>query len=143
MPWWGWILVGTMLLAGELFVVEADFYLVFLGVAALAVGLLDLAAGGGPLWVEWLGFAVLAVVTTVFFRGRAYRWLRPAGEPVGNAVAGESVVVREALAPGARGQVELRGAVWSARNVGAAPLAAGARARVSKVEGLVLEVRAE
>ena len=41
MPWWGWILVGTLLLAAELFVVQADFYLVFLGFSALVVGTLE------------------------------------------------------------------------------------------------------
>lgn len=143
MPWWGWILVGTLLLAGELFVIEADFYLVFLGFAAVAVGALDLVGLGGPLWLEWLLFAVIAVAATVFFRQRVYRRLRPSGREVGDSVAGQAVVVRQEIAPGASGQVELRGTVWSARNVGAAALAPGGRARVARVDGLVLEVRAD
>src|SRR5512134_506025 len=98
MPWWGWILVGTLLLAGELFVVEADFYLVFLGFAAVVVGVLDLAGLGGPLWLEWLLFAGIAVVSTVFFRQRVYRRLRPAaGGDVGDSVAGQTVLVRQEL----------------------------------------------
>ncbi|HEX2485105.1 MAG TPA: NfeD family protein [Myxococcota bacterium] len=143
MPWWGWVLVGTLLLAGELFVVEADFYLVFLGFAAVAVGVLDLVGLGGPLWLEWLAFAVIAVVSTVFFRQRVYRRLRPAGGAVGDSVLGQVALVPRELAPGANGQVELRGTSWSARNVGAAALPAGARARVTRVDGLVLEVRGE
>jgi membrane protein implicated in regulation of membrane protease activity len=143
MPWWGWVLVGTLLLAGELFVVEADFYLVFLGFAAVAVGALDLVGLGGPVWLEWLLFAVIAVVATVFFRQRVYRRLRPAGGEVGDSVAGQPVVVRQEIGPGASGQVELRGTVWSARNVGAAALVPGGRARVARVDGLVLEVRAD
>ena len=143
MPWWGWILVGTLLLAGELFVVEADFYLVFLGFAAVAVGVLDLAGLGGPLWLEWLAFAAIAGFSTVFFRQRVYKRLRPAGGDVGNSVVGQFAVVPRDLAAGARGQVELRGTAWSARNVGAAALPAGARARVTRVDGLVLEVRAD
>jgi membrane protein implicated in regulation of membrane protease activity len=143
MPWWGWILVGTLLLAGELFVVEADFYLVFLGFSALVVGALTLLGLGGPLWSQWLIFAVVAVASTVFFRRRVYQKLRQPGGAVSDSVVGEWVVVRDAIAPGARGQAELRGAVWSARNAGAAPLAPGGRARVVKVEGLVLDVRSE
>ena len=143
MPWWGWILVGTLLLAAELFVVEADFYLVFLGFSAVVVGFLDLAGLGGPLWVEWLGFAVVAAVSTVAFRQRVYRKLRPPGGEVGNSVAGQTVVAREALAPGAVGSFELRGTLWSARNVGSRPIEAGGRARVQSVEGLVLNVVAE
>jgi membrane protein implicated in regulation of membrane protease activity len=144
MPWWGWILVGTLLLAGELFVVEADFYLVFLGFSALVVGALTLLGLGGPLWSQWLIFAVVAVASTVFFRRRVYQKLRaPGAGEVSDSVVGEWVVVRDAIAPGARGQAELRGAVWTARNAGAAPLPPGGRARVVKVEGLVLDVRSE
>jgi membrane protein implicated in regulation of membrane protease activity len=141
MPWWGWILTGTLLLAAELLVVEADFYLVFLGFAAVVVGLLDVAGAGGPIWAEWLLFAVVAVGATVFFRRRVDRMLRPPGAEVGNAVVGEWVVARDAIAPGALGRAELRGALWEARNAGTAPLAPGARARVESVDGLVLCVR--
>jgi inner membrane protein len=143
MPWWGWILVGTLLLAGELFVVEADFYLVFLGFAAVAVGALDLLGLGGPLWLEWLAFAAIAGVSTVFFRQRVYKRLRPAGGDVGNSVVGQVVVLPRELAVGASAEVQLRGTSWSARNVGGTVLPAGARARVTRVEGLVLEVRAD
>ena len=38
MPFWGWIVVGAALLGAET-VVNAQFYLVFLGGAALATGL--------------------------------------------------------------------------------------------------------
>ncbi len=141
MPWWGWILIGTILLAGELFVVEADFYLVFLGFAALVVGTVDFLGLGGPRWLEWLLFAGVALVSTVFFRRRVYQKLRPPGPAVGDSVVGEWAVARDAIAPGGLGHAELRGTVWEARNEGAAPIAPGARARVLRVEGLVLSVR--
>lgn len=143
MPWWGWILVGTLLLVGELLLVEADFYLVFFGFAAVVVGLLDVAGLGGPLWLEWLAFAVIAAVATIFFRQRVYRKLRPAGGDVGDSVVGQVVVLPQALAAGASGRVELRGTAWSVRNVGAGALTAGTRARVTRVDGLVLEVRGD
>jgi membrane protein implicated in regulation of membrane protease activity len=142
MPWWGWILVGTLLLGGEM-LVDAAFYLVLLGVAALVVGLLDLSAPGWPLWLEWLAFAGVAGASTVVFRKRLYEKLHPGGDEVGNSVLGQTVVVREALAPGAAGQVELRGSVWSARNSDDQEIPAGGRARVDAVDGLVLELRAD
>ena len=46
MPWWGWVVVGAALLGAEI-VVPTDFYLVFLGLSALAVGLVG-AAGLEP-----------------------------------------------------------------------------------------------
>ena len=43
MQWWAWIAVGAILLGSELAFVDAQFYLVFIGAAALVVGFLDLA----------------------------------------------------------------------------------------------------
>jgi membrane protein implicated in regulation of membrane protease activity len=143
MPWWGWVLVGSMLLAAELFVVEADFYLVFIGFAAVAVGFLDLAGIGGPMWLEWALFGVIALASTVLFRQRVYRRLRPPGPPVSDSVVGEAAHVREAIAPNGHGHAELRGTVWQAKNVGTAPLGAGERARVAGVDGLTLLVRTD
>ena len=43
MQWWAWIAVGAILLGSEMTLVNAQFYLVFIGSAALVVGLMDLA----------------------------------------------------------------------------------------------------
>ena len=48
MPWWGWFVLAAALLSFELFVIDAQFYLVFLGVSAALVGLLGLADGTMP-----------------------------------------------------------------------------------------------
>ena len=34
MPWWGWMIVGALLLGSELMIVDAGFYLVLIGIAA-------------------------------------------------------------------------------------------------------------
>lgn len=80
MPWWGWVTVGALLLVAEMSIVDLEFYLVFLGVSALIVGLLDLAGVGMPFWMQWLVFAVLAIVSLVVFRQRLYKALRPPPE---------------------------------------------------------------
>jgi membrane protein implicated in regulation of membrane protease activity len=141
MPWWGWIIVGAVLLGAELALVEAEFYLVFLGVSALLVGGVVLAAPDFPVWLQWLGFAAIAVTGMVTFRNRMYEKLRggAAGE-VGDGLRGEIVLVGEAIVPGATGRGELRGTTWTLRNVGDAELAAGDRARVEASRGLVLDV---
>ena len=142
MAWWIWVVLGAALLAAELFLIDAQFYLVFLGAAAIAVGFADAAGLGGPAWAEWIGFAALSVLGVVAFRGRLYAKLRPAGAGLSeDALAGETGVAREALAPGARGSAELRGTTWTAHNVGTEPIAAGARIRVERSEGLLLHVR--
>ena len=35
MPWWGWMIIGALMLGSELLGVDAAFYLVFIGVAAM------------------------------------------------------------------------------------------------------------
>ena len=37
MQWWTWMILGILLLATELFAIDAQFYLVFLGAGALVV----------------------------------------------------------------------------------------------------------
>ena len=72
MTWWGWVIAGAILLGAELSFVSAQFYLVFIGSAAILVGLATLAL---PLadWLQWALFALLAIVSMVAFRSRIYR----------------------------------------------------------------------
>ncbi|HEY8155433.1 MAG TPA: NfeD family protein [Myxococcota bacterium] len=140
MPWWGWIVVGALLLSSELFV-PTDFFLVFLGVAALLVGGLGLTGLALPAWAQWLLFAALSLVLLVTVRGRLKKRL-PTGDPrVDDTLVGEVAVIRERLEAGATGAAELRGSRWNARNLDATALEPGARVRVERVEGLVLHVR--
>ena len=48
-----------------------------------------------------------------------------------------------ALAPGETCRLEYRGSSWSAVNGGSAAIAAGARARIARVDGLTLVVHGE
>ena len=48
-----------------------------------------------------------------------------------------------AIEPGQHGRAELRGTVWTARNVGDTAVAAGQRTRVVAVNGLQLDIRPE
>lgn len=144
MPWWGWIVAGAALLALEV-TVPTDFYLAFLGISAMLTGAIVTFGLGEPAWLPWAIFAVLSVVSLVWFRGRFGARFRVQGlDPrVDDTLVGEIAHVQEALAPGATGRVELRGSTWNARNAEAVPLEAGSRARVERVEGLLLHLRRE
>ena len=48
---WGWVVAGVALLALELLGIDAQFYLVFLGAAAIVVGVLTLVGPEVPLWL--------------------------------------------------------------------------------------------
>jgi membrane protein implicated in regulation of membrane protease activity len=142
MPWWGWIVVGAALLGAET-IVDAQFYLVFFGVAALLTGALAAVGLAGPVWLQWAIFGVLCVAGASTFRGRLYGMIRRDVGEVSQGTVGELAVARVPIAPGGRGQVELRGTVWEARNTGVSPIAIGESARVEHVEGLVLFLRRE
>lgn len=142
MIWWQWIALGTFILAAEMFV-DAEFYLIFIGISAALVGLVGLVAPGLPIWGQWLLFAALAVFTLVLFRGPFYQKLRGSAPDLLEGVEGQSVVTSSALAAGGRGKVQLRGASWTAVNVGSEEIAANGRAVVVRASGLTLEVRAE
>jgi membrane protein implicated in regulation of membrane protease activity len=143
-PWWGWIVLGAFLLAVEM-TAPMDFYLAFLGLSALLTGAIVALGVREPAWLPWALFAVLSVVSLVWFRERFGARLRAQGSDprVDDTLVGEIAHVHEALAPGATGRVELRGSTWTARNAEAVPLEAGSRARVERVEGLLLHLRRE
>ena len=62
MSWWGWVIAGAILLGAELAFVNAQFYLVFIGSAAIVVGLVSALPQGSQCGLQWALFAVLAVV---------------------------------------------------------------------------------
>ena len=80
MTWWAWMILGAVLLGAELFAVDAQFYLVFLGVSAAVVGLGVLFGITMPEWVQWLAFAVISVIFFVTFRKALYVKLRSGGQ---------------------------------------------------------------
>ena len=138
MPWWGWIILGAILLGAELLGVEAAFYLVFIGLAAVLVGLLELAGVGMAPWVQFVVFAVTALVLMVLFRKKLYAMLRGGG--VGYAVgpAGETIRVEEALAPGEKGRISYRGTEWTIVNASDQAIDQGQQVEITAVEGLTL-----
>jgi membrane protein implicated in regulation of membrane protease activity len=143
MQWWAWIAVGAILLGSELAFVDAQFYLVFVGAAALVVGFLDLAGFSLGVWLQWVIFTALAVVSMVGFRRRIYERMRRNLPIMKSGPAGEVVIVTAPLPPGETCRIEYRGSSWSALNGGNSIIAAGARARIERVDGLTLVVHAD
>src|ERR1700682_5688809 len=118
MEWWAWIAVGAILLRSALALIDAQFYLVFLGAAALVVGFLDLSGWISALWLQWLLFAGLAAISMFTFRRRIYDRLRRNLPVMNQGPVGESVVLPADLPPGEACRVEFRGSSWSAVNGG-------------------------
>lgn len=142
MAWWGWMVIGMLLLAAELFIIEADFFLVFLGVAAILTGLLGFAMPELPVWVQWLAFATLALVAMLFFRKRAYNLLRRDVPDMPNDMLREHLQLPVGLPVDGTCRVELRGSTWTARNVGTEAIPPGVSVRIVGVDGVTLRVEA-
>ena len=143
MDWWAWIAVGAILLGSELAFVDAQFYLVFIGASAFVVGLAQLGGLALAPWLQWLIFAALAATSTIVFRRRIYERMRRKLPAMKGGPAGEIVTLPTALPPGETCRLEFRGGSWSAVNGGKAEIAAGARARIERVDGLTLVVHGD
>ena len=142
MSWWGWMILGLVLLGSEMGFLDAAFYLVFIGVAALLVGTLKLAGVAMPMWAEWVIFAAISLTSMVFFRKRLYTLVRGGARGLSNSLVGEFVTVGDGLAPNSSGRVEHRGSTWTVRNGGEQAIASGQEARIISVDGIVLTVGA-
>jgi len=143
MQWWAWITVGAVLLGSELTYVNAQFYLVFVGAAALVVGFLHLTGLIPAVWIQWSLFALLAIGSLMAFRRRVYERIRGRLPDIKLGPKGETVILPAELPPGETCRLEFRGCSWNAVNGGGSVIAAGARARIDRVEGLTLVVHAD
>ncbi len=143
MQWWAWIAVGAILLVLELTLIAADFYLVFLGIAALVIGVLTLSGILTAAWLQWLAFAALAAFSMVTFRRWVYEKLRRRLPDLEAGPAGKTVVLPAELKPGESCRLEYSGSSWSAVNGGTSSILAGAHARIDRVDGLTLIVHGE
>jgi membrane protein implicated in regulation of membrane protease activity len=140
MPWWGWMIFGAILLGSELLIVDAGFYLVFIGIAGAIVGLIGLAGVGLEPWVQWVLFSVISLVLMVLFRKKFYDKLRGSGVGYQVGPAGEIVTVEQTLQPGESGRLAYRGTEWTAVNSSDQVMEQGQHVQISSVDSLTLKL---
>ncbi len=144
MIWWYWLLLGLVLLGVEI-MTPGGFYLLFFGSAALVVGATVGLGIVETVWIQWLLFSMLSIVSLLLFRGPLLAKIKSherEGQAVDNMV-GEMAIPLEDLSPGGTGKAELRGTTWNVCNTGNANLRKGQRSRVERVEGLTLWIKAD
>ena len=136
-PGWLWMIGGVLLLIAE--IIAPGFFLVFIGVAALAAGLFTLLFDLGAAGQRSL-FAIYALVAVLIGRKVYANQATDSSDPLHNDRAarliGRSVTVIEAVDEHS-GRVRVGDSEWSARG---GPGSAGERVRITGVEGNCLLV---
>jgi membrane protein implicated in regulation of membrane protease activity len=140
MPWWGWIIFGALLLGSELLIVDAGFYLVFIGIAAALTGAIELAGIGLEPWLQWVVFSTVSLVMMVLFRKKLYDKLRGSGVGYETGPSGEIVTVEQTLQPGETGRMAYRGTEWTVVNSSHQVFEQGQHVQITSVEGLTLKL---
>jgi len=141
MTWWYWLVLGLILVGAE--IVSPGFYLLFFGIAALAVGTMAGLEIIQQMWLEWLLFSVLAIASLLLLRGPLLRMTQHAPMQTMDSMVGESATLLEDLPPGHTGKAELRGTTWTTRAEGSSVLTKGQHVIVTRVDGLMLWVKPE
>jgi membrane protein implicated in regulation of membrane protease activity len=138
--WHWWILAA--LFAGIEILAPGVFF-IWLGAAAALTGLIALVIPGLGWEIEALIFAVLAVVTVVYWRNHIKR-NKGKDDPAsmlnrrGDQMIGRMAVLSEPIQNG-RGKARIDDTVW---RVEGGDLPAGTQVRVTGVDGAILKVEA-
>ncbi len=142
MDWWMWVALGFVFLVMEL-ATPSGFFIMFFGLGAVSVGVLKLLGLVGAGWPPWLAFTLFSLGYLFLFRRKLQKRFQAPPQVDVDSIVGVLAVPQELLEPGAVGKVEVRGSMWSARNLGVVVLNPGQRCTVVSVDGLLLGVRAE
>lgn len=138
LSFWDWLAVGTLLLIFEVF--GAGGYLLWIGLAAAAVGVLTFLIPGLSWELQFLLFGLLSVLTALYWWRRQRNVVRLSDQPNlnlrGQELIGKTFVVHQAIVDG-RGRIKVADGVWIAKGSDA-PV--GAKVRVIGQEGAILLV---
>ena len=138
LSFWDWLALGTVLLILEVF--GAGGYLLWMGIAAAAVGVIKFLVP--PLGLEWqlLLFAVLSILTAVYWWKRQRTSPALSDQPFlnrrGHELIGRTFLVQQAIVDG-RGKIKAGDSVWMAEGPDAE---VGTAVRVVAQNGVVLTV---
>lgn len=140
LSFWDWLAFGTVLLILEVF--GAGGYLLWIGLAAAAVGLLTYLLPDLPWAWQFFAFALLSLLTAVFWWRRQRSAAKPSDVPGlnrrGSEFLGRTFVLHEAIV-GGRGKIKAGDTLWL---VTGPELPAGREVRVTGQEGVLLKVEA-
>ena len=140
LSFWDWLALGTVLLILEVF--GTGGYLLWMGLAAAAVGVMTFVIPALHWTLQFLMFAVMSVLTAVYWWRRQRTVHRPSDQPGlnmrGQELIGRVFVVHNAIVDG-RGKIKVGDSFWL---VTGPDTAVGSQVRVIGQDGTVLRVEA-
>lgn len=140
LSFWDWLAFGTLLLILEVF--GAGGYLLWVGIAAAAVGVLTYLFPALPWALQFFLFGVLSVLTAVYWWRRQRTAAKPSDQPGlnrrGSELLGRQFVLHEAIS-GGRGKIKAGDSLWL---VSGPDLPAGSKVKVIGQDGVILHVEA-
>ena len=106
MLWWHWLVIGLILVALEM-AASGGFYVIFFGIAALAIAGLHALDWAGPIWLQLVLFSGISIVSLLFFRSPLLKWMGidGPGKDV-DSLVGDIAMPLEDIPPGAVGRAE-------------------------------------
>jgi membrane protein implicated in regulation of membrane protease activity len=138
---WHWWILAAIFAGIE--ILAPGVFFIWLGAAAALTGLIALVIPGLGWELEALIFAVLAVVTVVYWRNRIKKGAG-ADDPAamlnrrGDQMIGRTAVLSEPIQNG-RGKARIDDTMW---RVEGADMPAGTQVKVTGVDGAILKVEA-
>lgn len=139
---WSWWIIGIVLLAAEL--VAPGVFLIWIGAAAIVIGVLSLLLWDAAFWSWQLQFVLFAVLAGTFalagrrFYGRHETSDQPYLNRRGESLVGRTATLHEPIREG-RGRIRLDDTWWP---VMGPDLPAGTRVTVVSADGRDLKVEA-
>jgi membrane protein implicated in regulation of membrane protease activity len=139
MDYWNWLIGGLLILICEIFI-PAEFFLFFIGLAALITG--GLVAGGflPGLEMQMLCFAVIAPLLLYTVRKPIYAYLLTTNGKLTVGLEGSIVQITADILPGKTGTGTARGSSWKVTNRSDITLEAGSSHKIASTLGLTLIV---
>jgi membrane protein implicated in regulation of membrane protease activity len=138
---WAWFIAGALLLVLE--VLAPGVFMLWLGLAALLVGLISLAVDW-PWQAQFVAFAAFSVAAIPLWRRLALRVGTPTDQPFLNrraeSLVGRAFTLEKPILDGS-GTMAIDDSIW---RITGPDLPAGSRVKVTRVDGTALHVeRAE
>ena len=133
---WAGLAVAFLVLEG------CTVAMVSLWFAIGAAAALILSLLGAAFWLQVLGFLAVSGLLLALLRPMMRKYVKTTKTNVDSVLGMEGLVTEDIDNVAYRGQVKLGAMTWSARSSSGAPIAAGSRIRVDRVEGVKVFVSA-